>query len=151
MSRRRHRCLWCGIDFATTTEHLIHLHEEHPESIGRGRTMSREWTCVPCGAKNRPITATCEGCGTIDAGVLAANDARTFVVWFRLSPTDDAEVSAPMSHLDAVTLARHFAGAIEGAHWNEQRLEAWSDVPRRIAWLEVAEVTAGIMYRPPRR
>lgn len=144
------RCQWCGLRFPTVTAHMIHLHDEHPETIGRGRTMSREWSCPPCGFKNRAVSATCEQCGHVDRTVLDANAARTFVVWHRVHPTDTAETSAPMSHLDAVTLAKAFGAVHPSATWNDRRLELWLD-GRRIVWLEVAVVTAGKRYIPPRR
>ena len=141
---RTRTCQWCGIVAATVTAHMIHLHDEHPESIGRGPTMSHEWSC-DCSHKNRPITSTCEACGATNARVAATNAAREFVAYFRRHPSHTLEQSSPMPHNAAATMAHFSVARVPGAVWNERRLEVWSD-GRRIAWLEVAAVEHGTKY-----
>lgn len=160
MAKRKHPCLWCGIESRTVTEHMSHIHAEHPETIGRGPTMSREWTCPTCRTTNRPATHLCSGCDHENAIVKAANDGRLFVVWHRLHPTAEAVISGAMSHTGAVAYATLAGfgtalGAVEGVvvdevAWNPRRLENWWR-GRRITWLEVADVTEGTFYHPPAR
>lgn len=64
MARRRHTCAWCPDTFATVTDHLVHLHEAHPDTFGRGRTRSCTWSCWRCASENAPTATTCT-CGWV--------------------------------------------------------------------------------------
>lgn len=149
MTARTNTCLWCGRTFPTPTAHMIHLHDDHPETMGRGRTMSREWTCEGCGAGNRPVTHRCHACGRSSTKVLESNLARTFTVNVRLVAGGAVAVSAPTDYVDARAHVMR-AAAYPGGTYDERRHEAWVG-DRRIAWLEVAVVTAGTRYIPPPR
>jgi hypothetical protein len=130
-----------------------HIHDEHPETIGRGRTMSRGWACARCHDTNRPVTDTCSGCGYINPAVTADNAGRMFVVWFRMTPTDDPAISPPRTHASAVRVARFIATIIARMErvdidWHPGSLEGWHG-GRRVIWLEVADVTTGTRHRNP--
>ena len=56
------QCQWCGEQFGNITDKLVHVHEDHPETIGRGRTRSLEWTCF-CGVQNGSSEQECTACG----------------------------------------------------------------------------------------
>ena len=143
MTARTNTCLWCGVVAKNATEHMIHVTEAHPETIGRGRTMSRQWSCWRCGTDNRSVTHTCEACGWEHNAVRTTNLERTFIVH---TPPDQ---SAPIDYVSAIDVVRTFARAT-GAKFDDRRHEAW-DGDTRTAWLEVAVVTAGTMYRRPQR
>jgi hypothetical protein len=57
------QCQWCGERFARTSEKGIHVHEAHPETIGRGRTRSVPWTCG-CNTQMPPHIEHCTHCGS---------------------------------------------------------------------------------------
>ena len=59
------RCQWCGERFESTTAKAIHLHEQHADTIGRGRTRSVAWHCASCGSANRPTAKRCDSCGYV--------------------------------------------------------------------------------------
>lgn len=77
-------CQWCLDTFPTLTAKLIHLHEEHPETIGRGHTISVHWTCPPpCNTPNTPTVYTCRTCRTTNTEREAAYHRYTWQLFRR--------------------------------------------------------------------
>lgn len=55
-------CQWCDATFGTNTDKAIHVHDAHPDTIGRGRTQSAAWHCHRCARPNQPQRFTCAWC-----------------------------------------------------------------------------------------
>lgn len=150
------RCQWCGLRFPNATEHMVHVTTDHPDTIGRGRTMSKGWSCdnPTCDAINPPVVHTCVDCGRSNPGVWAANRLRRFVIVRRL-PNETISRSREMSYTvarDAMKVLPKIIATLAASGdpaatypgtvtYNPNRHELWMG-RRQIAWLEVANVTA---------
>lgn len=155
-SKVTNRCQWCGLRFPTATEHMIHVTTEHAHTIGRGRTMSKGWSCdnPNCDAINPPVVHECVDCGRSNPGVWASNKLRRFVI-VRKRPDGTISRSKAMGYKTAheamtvlPSIITHLANAGDPTStypgpvtYNAPRHEVWCG-RTQVAWLEVATVTA---------
>lgn len=78
MSRRRvYDCLWCPETFAKIADQLDHLHTAHADTIGRGPTASRTWSCWACATSNAPTSSVCSNCGWNHPNITEPQEATT--------------------------------------------------------------------------
>lgn len=144
-STRTRTCQWCGTVAPTATEHMVHVHEAHPETIGRGRSISRPWSCHICGTDNGTTAHVCHGCGWEHRAMKATNQHRTFFVMTRPRPGDHptrhvgpVDYTAATDALAAITVRSVRAGT--GAAFDDVRNVVTTRTGHRLAWLEVAVV-----------
>lgn len=147
MTARTRTCQWCGDVAPTATAHMIHVHEEHPETIGRGRTMSRGWACHDCGTDNGPTAHQCHACGWVHRAIEATNRHRTFVVHYRVAgggvhQTPPIDYDAAQRTLATLAMLRGYCTDEPAAYDPVRHVVNDTDTGRRLAWLEVAVVTA---------
>lgn len=160
MKRRKQKrtnvCQWCDLGFDTATEHMIHVTEAHPETIGRGRTMSKAWSCprLGCGHDNPPVVDECGACGAVNVELKAQNAARAFVVVRRRGDGSlwrsrrTSAFAARYTLLAQPDLYRRIYGT--EVVLDKARFEVWSlDGRTRLVWLEIADVTETSNYIPP--
>jgi hypothetical protein len=154
--KRTNTCQWCGRGFPTATAHMIHVTEDHPETIGRGRTMSKLWSCprLGCGHENPPVVDECAACGYVNADLKAQNAKRAFTV-HRRRLDGSVWVSRPTSAFAArYTLASFPAMYLEtmGEVYtlDTKRQEVLAPNGDRVGWLELAVVEETSNYIPPK-
>lgn len=152
-AKRTNTCQWCGDVLPTATAHMIHVTEAHPETIGRGRSMSKLWSCSWCGADNPPVIHECQGCRRPNVAVQAANEGRTFVICrrrldgtiSRSQPTTYQPARITMSLMPAIMASQHER---QDVTFDARRYECRNTTGTRVAWLEVAVVTETSNYNP---
>lgn len=150
-AKRTNVCQWCGHQAATSTDHMVHVHEAHPDTIGRGRTMSKLWSCprLGCGHDNPPVVDVCGRCGHENTLVAAQNAARSFVVCRRRPDGTvwrSIRCSAQTARFTVAAMTRLYALHGRDTSFDAARLEVVDDTGR-LAWLEVADVTETSNYR----
>lgn len=156
-AKRTNTCQWCGVGFPNATEHMIHVTTDHADTIGRGRTMSKAWACldITCGHDNPPTVHECIACGTPNPAVLDVNLSRRFVIVRKrpdgtLSRSHEMDYDTARAAMPALpAIMRHIEPTWSDYTLDRRRFEVWHD-GLRVAWLEVATVTATSNYQPTR-
>lgn len=156
--KRTNRCQWCGLGFPNATAHMIHVTTEHADTIGRGRTMSKLWSCpvTTCSGESPPVVHECIECGTPNPDVLRVNEGRRFVIArrrpdgtvSRSHEMDYDTARAAMPAMPAIIRAVGRAPVAWSITFDRRRFEVWHNGHTRLAWLEVATTTATSNYDP---
>lgn len=141
--KRTNVCQWCGKGFPTSTAHMVHVTTEHPETIGRGRTVSKLWSCGRCGHDNPPVIHECAACGRTNELIAALQHERHFIIvrrrldgsLSRSRPTEYGPARIAMALMPDIMASQHER---QNVRFDGRRYECLNAEGTRVAWLEVA-------------